>query len=171
MISVALLFQLTRIEAAPLLAAPCTLEWDQPRDSVVAGFALYYGVTGSGTTNRLDVGMTNIVTVYNLLACSNHFFFVAAYNAGGIESVPSSVLYYSPPALSALKITRLAGITMNLQFRAAPGSACRVEFTPSLNPAHWQTLSSAIADANGNVTIRNPLPRNLATRFYRAVLP
>jgi len=138
---------------------------------MVAGFALYYGVTGSGTTNYLDVGMTNVVTVYNLLAYTNYFFFVAAYNAGGVESAPSGVVYYSPPALSTLKITSSSGVTMNLQFRAAPGSACRVEYTPSLNPTQWQTLGSATADADGNVILLEGLPGNLLTRFYRAALP
>jgi hypothetical protein len=137
---------------------------------MVAGFALYYGVTGSGATNYLDVGMTNVVTVYNLLASSNYFFFVDAYNAGGVESPPSGIVNYSPPALSALKMTRLPGVTMNLQFRAAPGSACRVEYTPSLHPAQWQILGSATADANGCVIVGDSLQRNLLIRFYRAAL-
>ena len=171
MSSAAFLTQFTRIEAAVLYASPCTLAWNYSSNASVVGYALYYGITGSGVTNRLDVGMTNMVTFYNLLASSNYFFYVVAYDAMGTESLPSGIVYYSPCALSALKMTKLAGASMNLQFQAAPGSACHVEYTPTLNPPQWQTLGSATADSSGNITICDPSSGSQPTRFYRAALP
>jgi hypothetical protein len=165
------LTQFTKIEAAVLYACPCTLAWNNSSNSSAVGYALYYGITGSAVTNRLDVGMTNTVTFYNLLASSNYFFYVVAYDAVGTESLPSEVVDYSPCALSALKMTKLAGASMNLQFWAAPGSACHVEYTPTLNPPQWQTLGSATADSNGNITICDPSPGSQPARFYRAALP
>jgi hypothetical protein len=162
---------LTRIEAAVLQASPCTLAWNNSQDASVVGYALYYGITGSGVINRLAVRMTNRVTFYNLLASSNYFFYAVTYNAVGIESSPSEVLYYSPRALSALKMTKLADATVNLQFQAAPGSACHVEYTPSLTPSQWQTLGDATADADGYVTVSDPLAGSPPARYYRAVLP
>ena len=61
------------MEAAPLRASPCTLAWDQTQDSSVSGYCLYYGIKSSTTTNRLDVGMTGLVTLKNLFASSNYF--------------------------------------------------------------------------------------------------
>ena len=165
------LAQLTRIEAAVLHASPCTLAWDNSMDDVVAGYALYYGIAGSGVTNRLAVGTTNCVTLYNLLASSNYFFYAVTYNAVGTESPPSGIIYYSPRALSALKLTKFAGATVNLQFRAAPGSLCQVEYTLSLTPPQWHILGTATADANGYVTLSDPLSGNPPSRYYRAILP
>jgi hypothetical protein len=150
-------------------ASPFTLAWDAGQGGSIAGYALYYGVTGS-TTNRQDLGMVNAVTLFNLLAYSNYFFYLTAYNAEGIESASSSVLYFKPQALSALVLTSPVRGTMNLHFRAAPGSVCQVQFTPSLNPPQWQTLGSATADANGNITISDQGAGNASSRFYRAVI-
>jgi hypothetical protein len=162
--------EFARLEGAVALpASPCTLAWNQSQDVSVAGYALYYGVTGS-TTNRQDLGMVNTVTLFNLLATSSYFFYLTAYDAGGIESAPSSVLYYKPQALSLLKLTSPVQGTMNLQFRAAPGSICLIQYTPTLNPKQWQILGSATADSNGNITITDPVSKNTPSRFYRAVL-
>ena len=169
--SIVFLIQFTRAEAAPLRASPCTLAWDQCLDPNVAGYALYYGVKGSTTTNRVDVGMTNLVILKSLLASTNYFFYVVAYSGSRIESPPSSVMCYIPQALSGLKLTPLGNSTMSLHFLAATGAVCHVEYTPTLNPPQWQTLSSATADVNGNVTLTDSLPGNPPARFYRTALP
>lgn len=165
------LSQLARIEAAPLHASPCTLAWNNSPDPTVAGYALYYGTSRSGTTNRLDAGMTNVVTLYNLTAFTNYFFFVVAYSTGEVESLPSSVAYYSPPVFSRVKCTLLANGSASLSFSTATGAVCHVEYTPTLNPAQWQTLSNATADAKGNVTLTDPLAGRPPTRFYRTAMP
>ena len=126
---------------------------------------------GSTTTNRVDVGMTNLVTLKSLLASSNYFFYVVAYNSSLVESPPSGVMHYIPRALSALKLTTVANGTMSLHFLAATGAVCHVEYTPTLNPPQWQSLAGATADTNGNVTITDPLTGHPKTRFYRTALP
>ncbi len=162
----------TRLEGAVALpASPCTLEWNLSQDVSVAGYTLYFGIMGSSATNRQDLGMTNTVTLFNLLASSNYFFYLTSYDVKSVESPPSNVLYYNPQVLSALAITCSATGTITLQFRAATGAVCRVQYTPSLNPPQWQTLGSATADANGNVTMTDQVSGNAAARFYRAVTP
>ncbi len=169
--SIVFLTPLIRAEAAPPLASPCTLAWDHNQDPNISGYYLYFGITGSTTTNRADVGMTNTVTLKSLLASSNYFFYVVAYNSSLVESPPSSVMHYIPRALSALKLTPVANGTMSLHFLAATGAVCHVEYTPTLSPPRWQTLSNVIADANGNVTLTDPLSGKPPTRFYRTALP
>lgn len=171
MVSLVFSTSLTRMEAATLYATPCTLAWNQCQDTNVSGYALYYGITGSATTNRVNVGMTNQITLNNLLASSNYFFYVVAYNGSGIESPPSPLIDCTPPALSALILTPAVNGSMSVCFQAATGAVCRIEYTPTLSPAQWQTLGSATADANGNVTLTDSLTRNSPTRFYRAAVP
>jgi hypothetical protein len=161
----------TRIEAAVLYASPCTLAWNTDPNPLVAGYALYYGIANSAVTNRLDVENTNTVTIYNLLASSNYFFYVVSYYAVGTESLPSAIVCYKPCAVSSLKMTKLANATVNLQFHAAPGSACHIEYSPTLNPPQWQTLCGTTADSGGNITVCDSLPAGQDTRYYRAALP
>lgn len=60
---------------------------------------------------------------------------------------------------------------MNLSLRAPTGAVCRVQFTPILNPAQWQTLTNGTADANGNVIFIDPSSKTLPSLYYRAVAP
>ncbi|HXR05021.1 MAG TPA: fibronectin type III domain-containing protein, partial [Verrucomicrobiae bacterium] len=160
--------QLTRLAGA-LPASPCTLGWNQSPPGSVAGYVLYYGIVG-GTTNRQVVGMVNTTTLFNLLASSNYFFYLTAYDANGVESPPSSTVYYQPQALSRLTLTSPVQGTMNLQFRAAPASVCLIQYTPTLSPAQWQNLETATADSNGNIVITDPTAGSSPSRFYRAML-
>ena len=91
------------------------------------------------------------------------------------KNIPSrfyrAFLYSNPQVPSALAITGSTPGTITIHFHVAPGSVCHVEFTPSLRPPQWQTLASATADTNGNVTVTDPLTGKPATRFYRAATP
>jgi hypothetical protein len=115
--------------------------------------------------------MTNLATLNNLLASSNYFFYVVDYDGSGIESPPSDVIYYTPQALSPLKLTPLTNGPVSLHFLTATGAICHVEYTSSLNPPQWQTLGGATADAQGKVTLTDPLSGNPPVRFYRTALP
>ncbi len=171
LISPIFLAPFTPIEAAILRASPCTLGWNCSQDACVAGYTVYYGITGSTVTNRIDARNTNCATFYNLSAGSNYYFYATAYTAAGVESSPTSLVLYRPQAMSTLKMTNPTGAALNLKFQAAPGSLCHVEYTTSLNPPQWQTLSSGTTDTNGNVTISDPLAGDPQSRYYRAALP
>jgi hypothetical protein len=156
---------------SPRPACPVVLQWDSMADWRIAGYAVYYGLAGSPATNRIDVGAAHTATIYNLSTSASYSFYVVAYDQYGVESGPSNMLPYSPPALSPLQIAKLSNGTARLQFRAAPGALGRIEYTPSLNPRWWQTLDSATADTNGYLVFVDPDPTRQPTRFYRAVLP
>jgi len=155
--------------AAAIPASPCTLGWNPSQDSSVTGYVLYYGLSGS-TTNRLVLGLTNNFTFFNLLASSNYFFYLTTHDINGVESPPSAVLNYQPAVLSLLRLASPAPGTMNLQFRAAPGSTCVIEYTPTLNAAQWQVLGNATADALGNIAVTDARAGKSPTGFYRAML-
>jgi hypothetical protein len=78
---------------------------------------------------------------------------------------------FTPPALSALKLTPAAKGSMSICFQVATGAVCHIEYTRTLTPPQWQTLGSATADACGNVTLTDSLTGNSPTRFYRAAVP
>jgi len=157
--------------AEPMAAIPVTLAWDASPDPAVAGYALYYGLLNSSITNRVDLGTTTSATISNLHAGSNYIFFVVAYSAAGIESIPSNTLPYRPLALSRLRLSELPDGTMSLRLRSAPNSLCRIEYASTPDAAQWQTLASAVADADGYVVISDPPSGRSSSRFYRATRP
>jgi hypothetical protein len=109
--------------------------------------------------------------VWNQLKAGDISLGDRAYGSSGIESPPSSVMCYTPQALSALKLTPAANASMNVCFQVATGAVCHIEYTPTFSPAQWQTLGSATADANGKVMLTDSLTGNSPTRFYRAAVP
>jgi hypothetical protein len=159
------------VEAAfPPVAAPFTLAWSSQSDPSVAGFAVYYSAAGSLTTNRVDVGMLEATTLYNLTAGIEYSFFAVAYTAEGIESLPSNVVSYQPPIISPIKISVLPDRSVHLIFRAVPGSVCRIERSPSVSPLGWQSIATRTADADGIVTFDDP-NAGRGNFFYRAAQP
>jgi Fibronectin type III domain len=154
--------------AAP--ACLCTLQWQATPDSSVAGYAVYYSVAGSATTNRLDAGMATNVTVCNLTASSTYYFYVVAYDAGQVESGPSNLLPYMAPAITPIRLCQVANGAMNFVFHVAPNVACHVEYTENLSPPAWQVLILATGDSNGLVAISDPIVPG-HNRFYRAAVP
>jgi hypothetical protein len=169
--SLVILIPSTRVNAAALRASPCTLAWNTCTNSVVSGYAIYYGVTGSITTNRLDAGLTNRVTFQNLYARTNYFFHAVAYNASGIESPRSPVMHYAPPAMTSFKVAMATNGAMRVSVRVGTNGVCRIEYSNGIQPLEWHPLLSTVADANGNVVFTDPLTDRPPSRYYRVVLP
>ena len=164
-----LLATFTTSAAEGLIGCPVTLAWDASPDDSVNGYALYYGIENSNATNRLDVGLAQSVTLINLYAHSNYFFFATAYNVLDIESVPSGSLFYRPPAITRVRISRQPDGATTLRFRSASGSRCRIEYASTPESSQWQTLATTDADAAGNVVVNDPSAVFSEKRFYRAV--
>jgi hypothetical protein len=153
-----------------LTSCPVTLAWDASPDASVTGYALYYGLAASHATNRVDVGLERMVTLTNLLAFSNYFFYAVSYNSLGMESVPSDWLYYRPPAITRLRIAKTDDDGTVLRFRTSAGALCRIEYCTSLEASQWQTLATTNADAAGDIVVGDLDAESHTNRFYRAVL-
>ena len=145
-----------------------TLQWGSSLDPDVAGYALYYGPAGKPPVTRVDVGLQTTAVVTGLTAAVQYSFYVVAYDGGLNESDPSNLLLYSPPAISYLKLAQSADGAMKISFRVAPGAACRVEYTDTLSPPHWNLLTTATGGSNGVVVINDPMVTG--SRFYRGAV-
>lgn len=154
----------------PLYAMPITLAWSPADDASVTGYAVYYGLINQPATNRFDAGTNTSATIFRLLANAPYRFFAVSYNALDQESVPSNELLFTPPALSPLRLTRQSSGDLQLKAKAAPGSVCTIQYTPTLQPADWQTLTHATADQAGNVITLDTSGSRAPSRFYRIAL-
>ncbi|HVX56965.1 MAG TPA: fibronectin type III domain-containing protein [Candidatus Saccharimonadales bacterium] len=74
-----------------------TLAWDASPDSTVVGYNFYYGGESRAYTNLTSVGTATSFTVKRLRPGGMYFFAVTAYDASGLESVPSNEVCYSVP--------------------------------------------------------------------------
>jgi len=151
-------------------AMPITLAWDSANDPGVSGYALYYGATNQPTFNRVDAGTNLTVTLFDLRADTGYKLFVVAYNAVGLESVPSNELLLTPPAISRLQLARQANGSLRLSGKAAPGTVCTLQFTSTLQPALWQTLTRTTADQVGSIIAFDASVSKVSRRFYRLAL-
>ena len=80
-------------------AANVTLAWDASTDPTVTGYRLYYGLATGIYTNLLDAGPATSVTVSNLGPATTYHFAATTYNLAGMESVYSTEVAYTVPAL------------------------------------------------------------------------
>lgn len=71
------------------------LAWDPNPEANIKGYRIYYGPTGLGQTNFVDVGNQTSGSVTNLSFASSYFFYVTAYNVFDLESGPSAVLTHT----------------------------------------------------------------------------
>jgi len=147
------------------------LAWQSSSDPSVTGYALYYGATDRPFTTRLEVGMASTAVISNLTASATYSFCVVAYDANSGESDPSNFLTYTAQAVSSLNLSRVQGSGMSVSFNVAPGAACQLEYTDTLNPPNWQLLNTATGDSNGMVKVVDAGASVSGSRFYRAVVP
>ena len=159
-----------RVSAIP--AAPMTLVWDASADKSIAGYAVYYRLANSpsSSSTRLDAGKSLEATISNLQASTNYLFYVVGYKSDGSETSPSNPLVYNPPAVSQVLLFPFEDGSLDILFRAAAGSHCRVEYSSTLDVSSWQILGNAIADADGYVEVNDSLQGQPMMRFYRGVL-
>jgi hypothetical protein len=145
------------------------LQWDASAGSSTAGYIVYYGPVGSLMTNQLNVGSALSATINGLSASTPYFFYVVSYDSSGDQSPPSNLVLYTTPPMSALQISKAGGV-VNIQFTAAPGTTCSLEYTTSLNPPTWSILATSIADQNGLISIYDTIDQTLPGRFYRGAI-
>ena len=155
--------------AQAVTAVPVRLSWNPSPDPAVAGYRVYYNLSGLPATNRQDVGASQTAVFPSLEANSAYNFYVVAYNAAGQESLPSNMIKYSPPAVSKLALAKMPNGAMQIQFKSAIGASCRIQYSSSLKSPNWQTLTTGTADANGMISVFDPLTSRPAMRFYRAM--
>jgi len=147
------------------------LEWQSSSDPSVTGYTLYYGVTGGPLTNHVDAGMATDAIMNDLTASTSYSFYVVAYDTNNVESDPSNFLIYTAEAISSLKLSPAQGGAISVSFDVAPGTACHVEYTDTLNPPNWQMLNATVGDSNGVVNVVDNAIAPNGSRFYRAVVP
>src|SRR6266571_6397176 len=124
-----------------------TLAWDRSTDSTVTGYKLYYTDVAAGSTSAINVGNATTNTVSGLVETKTYSFDVVAYNASGVESVPSNVINYSvPSANTAPTLSNIADLSTSQNTATAP-----IAFT--VGDAQTAAGSLTVSGASSNPTL------------------
>ena len=84
-------------------AATVTLAWDPNTELDLAGYSVYYGVTGEPATEVVETTAAYAHIPY-LVAGLSYDFYVTAMNEGGLESAPSEKITYVVPRPAKLTV-------------------------------------------------------------------
>jgi len=79
--------------------------WDPNPETNIKGYRIYYGDVAAGSTNLVDVGLNTTGSVSDLTFETRYFFYLTAYNVYGLESDPSTILYYTTPPPTPISVT------------------------------------------------------------------
>jgi hypothetical protein len=83
-----LMIALTLTENA--LAGSLCVSWDPVQDDRVAGYRLKYGTSSRGYIQSIDLGKVTSHSFANLPEGIRYYFVVTAYDANGVEGLPSA---------------------------------------------------------------------------------
>lgn len=143
-----------------------TVTWAASPDPSIVGYYVYYGPTSGNYTQRIDVGNSTSTIITGLPAGSTNYFVATAYNAVGMESLPSNeVSYINPGTISA---TIDSSGKIHLLFPVAAPHSYDVQSSTTLT--NWITVATIFAQSNSIydfVDSNRPLAQ---TAFYRLLL-
>lgn len=146
-----------------------TLAWDQSNDFNIAGYCVYAREENSSTPTRINVGAATLFKIGGLKEGLRYAFTVTAYNASGIESIPSNEVIYTVPVPLRIAPPPLATGFMKLQFPAAPGHWYEMQASSDLQT--WATIwQTGVANTYSWVEYQDPQSRTLKRRHYRLVI-
>ncbi|MDB6020200.1 MAG: Fibronectin, type domain protein [Pedosphaera sp.] len=146
------------------------LGWDASVDSNVVGYAVYSG-TNSGTyTTRVDMGTNTTGLVPGLVPGAGYCFVVVAYDANGLESLPSNEILVQAPVPLHMTMGATPSSPVTLHFTVAAGHWHELQATSDLS--NWTTLwQTSVAAVNSWVQYQDfPQGAAQSQRFYRLVL-
>jgi hypothetical protein len=156
--------------------ASVTIGWDQSQDTNVAGYAVYYGTAPGIYSTRVDVGTNAMAQITGLSDGATYYFVVTAYDADGVESVPSAMLSYIPnytppnPVTLKLKMGATSMSPVTLLFSGQANHSYEVQSSSDMQT--WTTIWQCNALALDSVVEFQDSPSSgnfYEARFYRAV--
>jgi hypothetical protein len=150
-----------------------SLEWDASPDATVTGYIVYYGTESGRYGSSTNVGNQLQARVDGLETGRRYYFVVTAYNAEGLESVPSNEAdaeIPSVPSPGPIVIEQRGG-SWAVRGQGVAGVTFRIEYRESLTGGAWITLGTATADAAGSFDYVDVAGTNSASRFYRVAYP
>ena len=135
-LAIAMALTLGGIMARGQSPSSVTLTWNADTDLSTAGYMIYSGTVSGVYTQQTDVGNVTTTTISNLPTANVTYFAVAAYDASGLESPPSTEInIVSDADGSVLTWSAFPTYTVNAATVAGTSvSGTSVTFSASVDP-------------------------------------
>jgi len=139
----------------PAFATPdrVTVAWDANPEPDISGYQVYYGTVSAGSTNVVPVIGNTQQEIAGLQPQQQYWFYVTAKNTAGLESDPSTILFYTtadnaPPTVTLGDGTRLVIAPAVIRPKAI---AADDYLTPEELAATWTQISGpSVSIGNGD---------------------
>jgi hypothetical protein len=152
----------------PYPSQQVALGWTASPDSTVKGYYIYYGLSSSGCTNRINAGTNTQFTVSGLESGLTYYFSATSYNAAGMESSYVSEISYLVPGLLVLAQNPTNG-ALRIQFSVAIGGVYALQASSDLKS--WGELWLTPAQTSNDwIEYDEPVTNTVAARFYRLII-
>jgi len=146
-----------------------TLAWDRSTSSGVTGYYVYVLEENTTAPSRVMVGNTNQVTIATLKEGLKYSFTVTAFNATGLESVPSNGAMFVVPVPITMTANNSTNGLWRIQFQGAPGRTYDVEASSDLRT--WTTIwQTGLISVYAPLEFEDPASGVLSARFYRLLV-
>ena len=88
------------------------------------------------------------------------------------STVPALTVQFTlPVSAPVIQNVQASGGAIQFGFSLAAGQACTVQYSGSVSPGSWQTLTNIPAPATATNIVVSDAVTNAATRFYRVAIP
>ena len=169
-----------------LCAANVSIQWDPNSEPNLAGYRVYYGGASGSYASTFDAGMATQASIPNLTVGQTYYFAVTAYDANGLESIPSAEISYTVPAGNQAPVVALASpsegdsyiapasVTFTSNASDADGSIVKVEYFNGATKLGQATTSPYSFTWNsipgGNYSVRAVATDNMGATASSAVV-
>lgn len=128
-------------------AASVDLAWDANTDGITAGYYVYTANTANQVLSKQNVGTATTARVPNLAEATTYLFYVTAYSAEAVESLPSNTVTYTtpglvnaPPVAGSFAVSTLEDTPVSVVLQGSDPDGTAVQFSVLTSPTRG-TLS------------------------------
>lgn len=123
------------------------LAWDANTDGITVGYYVYTANQANQVLSKQNVGAATTARVPNLAEATTYHFYVTAYSAEAVESLPSNTVTYTtpgpvnaPPVAGSFAVSTLEDTPVSVALQGSDPDGTPVQFSVLTSPARG-TLS------------------------------
>jgi hypothetical protein len=154
----------TKVEISTLLAN------DSDADGDIVTFVSANGTSANGGTVTRDGNWIYYAPPAGFTNVDSFSYTISDGRGNPVTGTVTVRIKEDGPALN-LTITDLGNGSYRLRFDGVPNRSIIVQYTPTLQPANWQTLTTGTTDAVGIFEYIDQPSGGQGLRFYRSLYP
>ena len=134
------------------LAGSLGVSWDPVQDNRIAGYRLKYGTSSRSYTQSIDLGNVTSHSFANVPEGSTYYFVVTAYDANGVEGLPSTEVSgtvldpNAPIKFLRISLSNVSNTSVTINWTTDQPTTGSIEYGPDFSFANSGSESTSTAD-------------------------